>query len=258
MQKNTLVGNDPGERKPTSPPALSLAGGEVQIWCASLERPPQVVARLSALLSPDEKARAERFYFERDRVRFIVGRGLLRTILGGYLGMDPARIEFSYGPYGKPALNPAQTLHFNLAHSQALALYAFCRDHPLGVDIEHIRPMADEDALARHVFTPTESALVASLDGDPKHDAFFKIWTCKEAILKASGDGLTKPLDQTEISLAGPAPSLESIDGDREQAARWYLETFQPAASYQAALAFEGQDCRVVFCKLGEYFTEID
>jgi 4'-phosphopantetheinyl transferase len=260
MQKKTPAGNHPDKQNPTSSPAFHLAGDEVHIWCAALERPSPVVTRLSVLLSPDEKARAERFYFERDRVRYIVGRGLLRTILGKYLGMDPAHIEFSYGPYGKPALKtdqPNQTLQFNLAHSQNQALFAFCADRPLGIDLEHVREMPDEDALARHVFSPAEAALVASLSGQQKHAAFFKIWTCKEAVLKASGHGLTKPLDQTEISLTGETARLAVIDGDPDKAARWRLELFKPLPDYQAALAFEGRTCQIIFRQIDEDLADI-
>ncbi len=263
--KNSLTGNASGNPSGHAPglassPAFHLAGDEVQVWYASLERPPQVIARLASLLSPDEKTRAERFYFERDRVRFIAGRGLLRTILGGYLGMAPASIEFSYGPYGKPALKadpPDQALQFNLAHSENVALYAFGCDRPLGIDVEHIRPLEDEDALARHVFAPGEVDLVTSLSGEQKHKTFFKIWTCKEAVLKTSGDGLTKPLDQTEIVLAGETARLASIDGDTGKAALWRLELFKPAPDYQAALAFEGRACQIIFRRVDDYFTEL-
>ena len=231
-------------------PALHLANSEAQVWSTTLRRAPQAVAGLAALLSPDETARAKRFYFERDRNRYIVGRGLLRTLLGRYLGMEPARVEFNYGPHGKPALktnNHSPALEFNLAHSNDRALYIFCRDRQVGIDLEYIRPMEDEDALARYVFSPDEIALVASLSGQEKHNAFFKIWTCKEAVLKASGDGLSKPLDQTDIAIAAESARLVSIDGDREQAAAWRLETWQPAPDYQAALAFKPGNCQIAF-----------
>jgi 4'-phosphopantetheinyl transferase len=256
MKKTILTETGSGNRFPSS--ALHLADGEAQVWCASLERPAQVVARFSALLSADEKARADRFYFERDRTHFIIGRGLLRTMLGSYLGMEPARVEFDYGLYGKPALKlPGQTLQFNLAHSKDLAVYAFCRGFQVGIDLEHMREMPNQDAFAEQIFSSSESALIRSLAGEQKQNAFFTVWTCKEAVLKTSGDGLTKPLDQTEIVLAGESARLASIDGDREKAACWRLETFQPAPGYQAALAFERHDCKIVFRQVEDYFSDI-
>lgn len=257
IQKNAPDESSSGKRQP-SPPALNLAGGEAQVWSATLQRALQTVASLAALLSPDETARAKRFYFERDRARFIVGRGLLRILLGGYLSIDPARIEFSYGPHGKPALKTNDhppAIEFNLAHSNDRVVYAFCRDRELGIDVEYIRAMEDIDALARHVFSPHEVALVTSLSGQEKHDAFFKIWTCKEAVLKASGDGLTKPLDQTDIAITEESARLVSIDGDREQATAWHLETWRPTPAYQAALAFKPSNCQISFFEVDDYLA---
>lgn len=243
----------------TSSPAIHLAGDEIHVWSASLEQPANVIANFSALLSSDEKIRAERFYFARDRAHFIVGRGLLRKILGEYLGLDPAWIEFDYGPYGKPTLKVGDlnhTLQFNLAHSKDRALYAFCWNRALGVDLEHVREMTNEDDFAAQVFSASESALIASLIGEQKRQAFFKIWTCKEAFFKASGDGLTKPIDQAEIALdTEEIARLVSIAGDAQQAAGWRLETFQPANNYQAALAFYGDAYKIRFLQTNDYFV---
>lgn len=229
-----------------------LAENEAQVWCASLEKPADIVAGFSALLSPDEQARAARFHFERHRNHFIVGRGLLRTIIGSYLGVEPEQIEFSYGPQGKPALMkvaPGKNLQFNVSHSEDQAVYIFSWNRLVGIDIEFKREMPDQDDFAKKFFSPAESALIASLAGDQKRNAFFKLWTCKEAILKASGDGLTKPIEAAEISIldGGQAVKLAAIDGDRQQASGWHLELFEPVVSYQAALAIEGHDCQIVF-----------
>jgi 4'-phosphopantetheinyl transferase len=132
-------------------PSQPLPDSATHIWCASLSVTSTVLAHYSSCLAPDEKARANRFYFEADRNRYIAGRGLLRTILGSYLQRDPAQIEFVYGPYGKPALKPVQghkTLEFNLSHSKDLAVYAFNLNCKLGVDVEYIKPMSDMDSFA--------------------------------------------------------------------------------------------------------------
>jgi len=232
-----------------------LSAGEVHVWCVSLECPPERLAALSALLSTDEKARAERFYFERDRDRYVAGRGFLRTLLGGYLGEQPARLEFSYGEHGKPALARAgqgKSLEFNLSHSGSLAVFAFSWARRLGIDLEHVRPMPDEDSFADRFFSPDESALVRSLSGERKLAAFFTIWTCKEAVLKADGDGLVKPLNQTEVRLADGAPvRLVAVDGDAAQAARWRLQTFTPAPGFLAALVAEAGDWEMMTIQLG-------
>jgi 4'-phosphopantetheinyl transferase len=228
-----------------------LTDSDIHVWRFSIEPPQQELESLFLLLSPDEKTRAERFYFERDRNRFIAARGLLRTIIAGYVDMPPSQIEFVYGNFGKPALKSqpqGKALEFNLSHSQDLALYIFNRNRQVGIDVEHVRSMPDMDNFAEQFFSSREIELINSLSGEQKNDAFFKLWTGKEALLKANGGGLTIPLSYMEISLdADGSVTLRSIDGDRKQAARWRLESFMPAAGYRASLAVEGCDGQVVF-----------
>ena len=243
----------------SAPHPQPLLGSDIHVWCASLEFPPQELEGLFHLLSPDEKKRAERFYFERDRNRFIAGRGLLRTIISHYLEIEPSQIEFIYGSYGKPALKSAlqdKTFEFNVSHSKDLALYIFSWDRKVGIDVEYVRPMPDTNDFAGQFFSPSESGFVNSLSGKQKDDAFFKIWTCKEAFLKANGSGLTLPINQVEISLEAEGSAiLRSIGGDKTQAAPWHLETFNPVPGYQAALAVEGHMRHIIFQKLNGYLV---
>jgi 4'-phosphopantetheinyl transferase len=235
----------------------SLSEGEVHVWCLSLDRPPEETALFFSLLSGDERARAERFSFEEHRDQFAVGRGLLRDLLSGYLGEAPSRIAFAYGPQGKPALAGAKggrSVEFNLSHSGDMAVYAFSRGRRLGIDVERVRPMPDENHFADRFFSPAESSLVRSLSGGRKLAAFFTIWTCKEAILKASGDGLARHLNQTEVLLSEGRPvQLTRVDGDSDRAALWRLKTFAPVPGYRAALAAEGQDWEFVPQTEGEF-----
>lgn len=228
-----------------------LPDSDVHIWRASLSDSSDELSYFASLLSPDEKARANRFYFERDRNRYVFGRGTLRILLGGYLQMEASRITFVYGPYGKPAIgsiHSKKTLQFNLAHSNDWVVYVFGWDRPLGIDLEHIRPMPDLDDLAERFFSARESALIHSLSGDQKLDTFFTLWTCKEAFLKAGGSGLAIALDQFEISPdANGVMRLTSISGNSEPLARWRLETFKPIAGFQSAMAVEGHDGQVIF-----------
>ena len=226
------------------PPSQPLADSDIHVWCVSLNVSPQDLSYYSSLLSRDEVDRAGRFVFEKDRNHFIVGRGLLRVILGSYLHVEPAQLEFVYGPHGKPALKPGvtdKTLEFNLSHSKDLALYAFNWNRRIGVDIEYLIPMADMDDFAERFFTLRESTWINALSGEQKEDAFFKTWTCKEAFLKANGSGLMVPINQVEISLETEGTvELISIGSDNKQPARWRLEMFNPSPGYQAALAVEG------------------
>jgi len=223
---------------------LYLSTDEVHIWCVSLDRSPQILSKLKSLLSPTELARASRFHFEKDRNHFIVSHGLLRSILGGYLGLEPSQIQFRYGPYGKPLVDifhQEQMLQFSLSHSNNLALYAVTWNRLLGVDIEHIRPIPEAICIAEQFFSPNENIIMRSLPLEQRQDAFFHIWTCKEAYLKARGYGITKSLAEFEISvLPGDLAQLVSIRGSPCDADIWQLEIFRSFAGYWAALAVQG------------------
>lgn len=233
-----------------SPPAgWALSSDDVHVFCACLDQPASRLQHLAQTLSADERLRAERFHFEQDRKHFIIGRGLLRTILGSYLDIEPSQLQFCYGSYGKPVL--AETfgkgkLRFNLSHSQGLALYAITREREIGVDIEHVRPVPEAEQIADRFFCERESAVFRALPPSQKPKAFFNCWTRKEAYIKAIGDGLAWPLDQIEVSLAPGEPArLLSIAGDPSSAQRWEILELTPACSYVAALAVEGHNWRI-------------
>ncbi|MBV9387294.1 MAG: 4'-phosphopantetheinyl transferase superfamily protein [Chroococcidiopsidaceae cyanobacterium CP_BM_ER_R8_30] len=227
------------------PPNLTLLNKDIHVWCASLNQPISYVQQLAQTLCAEEGIRAKRFYFEQDRQRFIVGRGILRTILGRYLGREPSQIQFHYGPRGKPSLVPAcggSWLRFNLSHSQELAVYAVTRDREIGIDIEYIRPMPEAAQLVARFFSVQENAMFRTLPPSQQQAAFFRCWTRKEAYIKALGDGLALSLDQFDVSLFSDEPArLLGIKGDHTAATRWFLQELIPAPNYIAALAVEGQ-----------------
>lgn len=222
-----------------------LPDNEVQVWCASLDEQLTHLHALDSILSPEERERAVKFHFERDSNRFIVGRGLLRVILSRYLSVDPAYVELDYGSWGKPQLktvNCDRILEFSLSHSANLVLYAFSWNRRVGVDIEYIRPISEIDSIVRQFFSSRERVVMRSLSPVKRIEAFFAAWTCKEAYLKAIGEGLTETFSQIEVSLAPGEPAkLVSIYGNKWKAVRWHLEAFEPAPNYLAALIAEGK-----------------
>jgi 4'-phosphopantetheinyl transferase len=225
------------------PSHLSLGDNDVHVWRASLDLPMDEIAPLHATLAPDEQARAAQFQFERDRRRFAVGRGVLRTILARYTGIAPECIEFCYSTTGKPALAPSPgsaALFFNVAHSHELALYAVGR-HTLGVDVEHIRPLHNAAQLARRICSPAEQAELATLPRAEHEGALLRCWTRKEAYIKACGAGLAYPLPTIDVGLARRehAPRLR-IAGDRSETAWWSLHDVDAAPGYVSALVVEG------------------
>jgi 4'-phosphopantetheinyl transferase len=218
--------------------------GDVHVLSASLDQAGRRLQALAGLLSPDETRRAARYHFARDRDRFITARGLLRSILAPYLGVPPEGIEFRYGPQGKPRVVSQITsadLRFNVSHSNALALYAICRGRDLGVDVERVKPLSDADHIAERFFSAREGATLRALPEGERQRAFFACWTRKEAYIKATGDGLSRPLDEFDVSLGPGCPArLERVAGAPEEAARWSLAALEPAEGYEAALAIEG------------------
>lgn len=228
------------------PKNLTLGNHDVHVWRAALDVPTDYLQQMVKTLSADEQQRADRFYFDRDRQRFIIGRGLLRTILGRYLGIEPSRVQFCYEARGKPVLADVDNkdrLRFNLSHSQGLALYAIACDREIGIDIEQIRPFPNAEDIAKRFFSVRESTEISTLPPEQQQTAFFKTWTCKEAYLKATGDGLAGSLDQVEVMLTpGEPPRLLSIRGDSQIASHWSLYELKPASDYIAALAVAGQN----------------
>jgi 4'-phosphopantetheinyl transferase len=151
---------------PPPPAEWSLGARDIHVWAASLRPAPERAAVLASTLSPDEQVRAKRFLFERDSNRFVAGRGLLRAILGRYLRQEPRQLKFGYTRQGKPSLAGLpenDRLHFNLAHSEDLAVFAVCRVCPVGVDVERLRTLKDAEGVAERFFSPRETAQLKSL-----------------------------------------------------------------------------------------------
>ena len=216
-----------------------LSAGEVHVWEGSLDQPPEVVGRLRQLLSEDERARAGRFRFEPHRSRYVAGRGQLRSLLGRYLGTPPRELRFEYGEFEKPAL-AGSDVHFNLAHSGEVVLFAITRLGEVGIDVELIdaRPR-DDERLADRFFSPTEVATLRSLPNTDRSRAFLRCWTRKEAFLKARGDGLRLALDTFDVSLAPGQPvALMRTEWSRTEPTEWSLSDLSDErAGYVAALA---------------------
>ena len=228
--------NDP----PSHLPALMM--GEIDVWSITLDLPMAQVEALGAVLSADERDRASRFCFERDRRRYICARRALRALLAGHLGVGAEDVTFRYGSNGKPALSGQfeGRFTFNVSHSGGLALVAISRNVEIGVDVEVVRPLDDAHELASRFFAPREAERLRALPSHAVPSAFFACWTRKEAYLKAIGSGLAKPLDAFEVSFADDETAKLIVYGDEAETARWTVRGLAPAAGYAAALVTEG------------------
>jgi len=220
-----------------------LGTNEVHVWRVFLDETPTPIDGFAYTLSQDEQSRANRFYFRRDRERFIVAHGILRMILGFYLNKAPNTLSFCCGSHGKPALaveSGCDGIRFNLSHSHGIALYAFARGRAVGVDVESIRDLEVEQ-IAERFFSRDEIATLRTLAPDLRNYAFFLCWTRKESYIKARGEGLSLPLDQFDVSLIpGEPAALLSTQRDPYEVSRWSLQELTPASGYVAALAVEG------------------
>ncbi|HLX41312.1 MAG TPA: 4'-phosphopantetheinyl transferase superfamily protein [Ktedonobacteraceae bacterium] len=226
------------------PENITLQDNEVHVWRASLNTPLADIEALKRLLSDEEVTRAERFYFEKGRHGYIVAHGILRILLGRYLTVDPRQLRFQTNAYGKPSLeNTAHNrrLHFNLSHSHELAAYAFTAIGEVGIDIEYTQTHVEYEELAKHSFSPYESAVLHDLPESMKQEAFFNCWTRKEAYIKARGMGLSLPLHLFDVSLkpGEPAALLHSRENAQE-VTRWTFEAMTMPPEYAGALAVEG------------------
>lgn len=217
---------------------LELADAEVHVWAVDLAAEPQGLAACERLLSPAELERADRFRFARHRRRHIVSWAAVRRLLGLYANRAPSRLSFSYGEKGKPTLDDDPELEFNLTHSRDVALVAVGRGGPIGVDVEHLAPLADADEIARRFFSRREVEIYLRQPEELRLRAFYDCWTRKEAFVKALGEGLFLSLDRFDVSLAPSEPArILAIDGSTEEASGWYLQSIEPAPGFVGALA---------------------
>lgn len=223
------------------PQKWPLAGSSVHVWAANLNRSAEQISSLEQVISADERERSSRFKTETDRNQFIAGRGLLRTILSSYEQADPARLCFQYNSQGKPTLKSPPgdgPLHFNVAHSKALILIAVTRACPVGVDVEWIHPINDVTDISPAFCSRNEIAKLLATPVSQRMNAFFNLWTRKEAYLKATGDGLSGAPGEVELSfLPEETPRVLAISNDTEVAQRWTVSPLNPAPGFAAAIA---------------------
>jgi 4'-phosphopantetheinyl transferase len=222
---------------------VSVSGAGFELVAVNLDSGLENLQAAEHELSADERERANRFVFERDRRRFVVARSELRRLLGARMEMPPEDIEFLYGRYGKPELPPGfsqDDLRFNTSHSDGVAIYAFTGGRRIGIDIEAIRPMQDADEVAARCFSPHEIEAYRRLDSRDRLSGFFNCWTRKEAFVKALGDGLGYPLSDFDVSLVPGQPAKILRVGDRvADNCGWQLNDIDDLPGFAAAIVIE-------------------
>jgi len=202
-----------------------------------------ILGQAAKVMPAEEIAQRDRFKFDADRVRFAVCRSAVRRLLAGYLGAAPESLAFRQGEFGKPFLadpgNMSPSLQFNLSHSRRFAVLAVSLDQELGIDVESREREVDALQLGKRVFTTDELGILTRLDNEACRHTFFQYWTAKEAILKATGHGLS--VDPREIEVALPVSGTGrggfSSTSQRVRGADWALQAFIAEDEYQISLA---------------------
>jgi 4'-phosphopantetheinyl transferase len=208
--------------------------GKIHLWLAWLDEEDPVPFKIS--LSADELRRAERLRDSRYANRFIVGRGILRTILGSYLSCNPEQVVFSYGAHGKPELAEKMNtkMAFSVSHSGSLAIYAIGFGCKVGVDIETIHAISDVEATASIFLSAEELSQFKEIPAEEKLKRFFNLWTSKEAILKATGTGFSTSVSNIISNFYEPgARVIGQLEIDKNKR----LWSFVPAEGFRGALA---------------------
>ena len=174
----------------------ALAPGEIHVWSARLDPPDRRVEELGRSLASDEWQRANRFHFEVHRRRFVVGRGVLRHLLGAYLGLPPQSLAFTYAERGKPDLAPGlerapsgHRLFFNVSHSEDLALFGLVLGREIGVDVEYMKEMDDLHRIAERFFSATENAALTGLPESRQQGGILQLLDAQGGLPQGRGGG---------------------------------------------------------------------
>jgi 4'-phosphopantetheinyl transferase len=225
---------------------IPLTPTEIHVWLAFYDEicDERLHSDYRELLDAAEKEQEPRFYFARDRRRYLVTRALVRTVLSRYVSIHPREWIFSTNAYGRPEIVNAQVrdacLSFNISHTHSLIVLGVTRSRALGVDVENFRAREVSIDIADHYFAPQEVAALAAVPPHQQQYRFFEYWTFKEAYIKARGMGLSLPLDKFSFHYPDDRAVEIAIDPElADDSARWQFWQFRPASDYLVAICAE-------------------
>lgn len=213
----------------------ALMSGEIHFYVMPIAELAQDEALLISYVNEEEKTKANRYLKHEHGQQYLWVRGMLRKQLSHYLDIKPQAVEFNYAEHGKPSLRNKSPIYFNLSHSRDMVVYAFSFDHELGVDIEYMREQKNLEGMIRHVGSLQEQEELKSLNETEAYDAFYRLWTRKEAFIKAVGQGLSMGLRSIHIGTRASSSPI-SVEYKNEYLSEWFLQDINPPRGYKLAL----------------------
>lgn len=222
--------------------SLNLSLNEIHLWHVHIPEHIERLVMYEALLDEQEKHKADRFRFEKDRNCSIIARGVLRKLLGSYLEKEPEGVRFVYGDFGKPEVSNDEGIAFNISHARDAIVLGFVKNNWIGVDVEFLDQKIDPLNIAKHFFSDEEKRALEEVSKENRVEGFYNCWTRKEAFIKAVGDGLSFPLDQFVVSLKPKVKAaLLCTKWDKNEKNKWTLQSSNPEQEYVSAFAVKGK-----------------
>jgi 4'-phosphopantetheinyl transferase len=211
---------------------------EVHLYCLTLSHDASKLAGYERFLSTAEKERAGLLKSDLVKSRFIVGRGMLRGILGGYTDIDPADVRLATGEHGKPyRADSTDDLRFNLSHVDDLLVIAVAAGLEVGIDIERIAADKPVHDMARLAFSRQEQEALRALPSSEQIQAFYRCWVRKEACMKACGRGFSLAGSSFDVPLNVEEPPTPTLINCNQSF--WYVRDIEVPEKYCAAMAVE-------------------
>ncbi|WP_418603971.1 4'-phosphopantetheinyl transferase family protein [Hwangdonia sp.] len=230
---------------------VNLKPNIIHTWLVNFDdKDEDAINKYYYLLSEDEKKRASKYKFHKDKRCYIITKGALRLLSERYLNIDARAITFDYGKYGKPDFSFNTNLKFNISHSGDILALSFVKEFDIGVDIEKIKDNFDVFEIASNFFSTLEIETLKKVPKEKQVEYFYRCWTRKESFIKAKAKGLSFPLDSFSVCInSDKKTELLETKWDAAEKHQWKLFTFSHQPDYLGAISIKG-DIKTV-----EYFS---
>jgi 4'-phosphopantetheinyl transferase len=225
--------------------------GHVVVWLTEVSNGQKAMPFLEPCLDAHDRERAERYRFAGDRARYVLGRALVRNILGHYLGQRPEMIALAYTERGRPYFPADETMRFSLTHTRDLVAVALTAEAEVGIDIEYAERKLKLNDLAERILSAEDFGAFQALPESEKVAAFFRVWTRKEAYLKARGEGISEGLQKMSVSFDAEEITFLSDTRDEAAAPKWRMHALSLPAEYTGAVACDEAGKQIDFRRVG-------